>query len=119
LGIAAGLSVAAALLRHLDVVEVSGGSMAPTLLPGDRLLVEAVSYRLRPPRTGEVVLAADPRQPDRELVKRVAAVSTDGLELAGDAPDASTDSRAFGPVPSTSIRWRVVCRYWPIGRRRA
>ncbi len=55
---------AIAALRLLDVVEVRGRSMTPTLQPGDRLLV----IRARP-RTGDVVLAPDPRDGRRELVK--------------------------------------------------
>ena len=41
------------------------------------------------------------------------------LRLAGDAPDASTDSRAFGAVDPTTVRGRPWLRYWPprrIGR---
>jgi nickel-type superoxide dismutase maturation protease len=105
--------------RALDVVEVEGGSMLPTMQPGDRLLVEALSYRARSPRIGELVLSPDPRLASRELIKRVASVdaASSTAVLAGDAPDASTDSRVFGPVPLRAIRWRVVGRYWPIGRR--
>lgn len=112
LGTAAGVAVGR---RWLDVVEVRGGSMAPSLLPGDRLLVESHSYHGRPPRRGEVVLAPDPREPGRELIKRVAAVddAAASAELRGDAPAASTDSREFGAVPLSAIRWRAVFRYWP------
>jgi nickel-type superoxide dismutase maturation protease len=101
--------------RWLDVVEVTGRSMAPTLLPGDRLLVEGLSYRRRPPRPGEIVLAADPRQPSRELVKRIGGVdpSSGSAELAGDAPAESTDSRTFGPVDLGEVRWRAAFRVWP------
>jgi nickel-type superoxide dismutase maturation protease len=89
--------------------------MAPALRQGDWLLVESLTYRTRPPRPGDVVLAADPRHPSRELIKRVAAVDAVKGEvvLAGDASEASTDSRAFGPVPVTAIRWRAAARYWP------
>lgn len=92
--------------------------MAPALLPGDRLLVESRSYRLRAPHVGEIVLAADPRRDDRELIKRVAAIDVEraAAELRGDAPEASTDSRDFGPIPLSQIRWRVAFRYWPPGR---
>jgi nickel-type superoxide dismutase maturation protease len=105
--------------RAVDVVEVEGGSMLPTLLPGDRLLVEAMSYRSRSPRIGEIVLAPDPRLASRELIKRVMAVdpATGTASLAGDAPEASTDSRVFGPVPLHAIRWRVAFRYWPTAGR--
>jgi nickel-type superoxide dismutase maturation protease len=94
------------------VVEVQGGSMAPNLLPGDRLLVESLTFRRRLPRSGEVVLAIDPRAPERELIKRVHAGGAE-LELRGDAPEASTDSRTFGSVPATQVRWRAALRYWP------
>lgn len=115
LGVAAGIAAGAAASHWLDVVEVRGDSMAPTLLPGDRLLVESRSYQHRAPRPGEVVLAADPRETERELIKRVAAVDEESyaVDLRGDAPDASTDSREFGAVPLASIRWRAAFRYWP------
>jgi nickel-type superoxide dismutase maturation protease len=117
-GAAAGLGLALAGRRWLDVVEVQGRSMAPTLLPGDRLLVESLTYRRRAPRAGEVVLAVDPRaQEERELIKRVHAAGP-ALDLRGDAPGQSTDSRTFGAVPAGEVRWRVALRYWPLRRTR-
>jgi nickel-type superoxide dismutase maturation protease len=100
------------------VVEVQGGSMAPTLAAGDWLVIERRSYGRRLPRVGEIVLAPDPRDPSRELIKRVAAVdaSSRTVELRGDAPEASTDSRAFGAVPIDTVRWRAVACYWPLAR---
>jgi nickel-type superoxide dismutase maturation protease len=116
-GAAIGSAGALALLRRVDVVEVHGGSMRPTLVPGDRLIVERWTFTRRSPRVGELVLASDPREPDRELVKRVAAVHGDAVELRGDARGASTDSRTFGGLPVERIRWRVAGRYWPPRRR--
>lgn len=97
--------------RRLDVVEVRGRSMAPTLLPGDRLLIA----RIRP-RAGDVAITADPRDPRRELIKRVARVDASGVYLRGDNAAFSTDTRAFGALPSDAVTWRAVLRYWP--RRR-
>jgi len=87
--------------------------MTPTLQPGDLVVAERLSYRRRAPRVGEIVLVADPRNPARELIKRVVAVSTNGVELRGEDPARSTDSRTFGRMPTPSIRWRAVARYWP------
>jgi nickel-type superoxide dismutase maturation protease len=106
-----GLLAVLAARRSLDVVEVRGRSMAPTLLPGDRLLAVRL---VRAAREGEVVLAADPRDPRRELVKRVARVDLSGIHLRGDNPAASTDARTFGAVSPAAIEWRVIGRYWPI-----
>jgi nickel-type superoxide dismutase maturation protease len=102
-----------AVRRTLDVVEVRGRSMAPALQPGDRLL----ALRLRRPiRVGEIVLAPDPRDPRRELIKRVAGADRRGVHLRGDNPAASTDARTFGAVAASSIEWRVIGRYWPPAR---
>lgn len=99
--------------RVIDVVEVRGASMEPTLHSGDRLLL----VRQRGvPKAGQVVVARDPRDPSRELVKRVAVVDERGVELRGDNPSRSTDGRTFGRVPVSAVRWRAVVRYWP--RRR-
>ena len=114
LAAALGLLGAALAARHVDVVEVRGRSMAPTLRAGDHLLV----VRL-PPRAGDIVLAADPRAPRRELIKRVAAIESGRVMLRGDNPTASTDGRTFGSLPPSAVRWRAVARYWPperIGR---
>ena len=64
------------------------------------------------------MLAPDPRQPARELVKRVTGADSEGhtVDLRGDAPEASTDSRDFGAVPAATVRWRVLARYWPPSR---
>jgi nickel-type superoxide dismutase maturation protease len=101
------------LLRdRIDVVEVRGRSMLPGLHPGDRLVV----VRTDVIRAGDVVLAPDPRDRHRELIKRVAAVDATGVTVRGDNVRESTDARTFGVLPAGSVRWRAVARYWPPGR---
>lgn len=107
------LAIAFASRRVVDIVQVRGRSMLPTLRPDDRLLVVR---SVRRPRVGEVVLALDPRDAGRELVKRVAAIAPDGVTLHGDNPALSTDGRTFGSLPMGAIRWRVVGRCWPLDR---
>jgi nickel-type superoxide dismutase maturation protease len=114
---AAATVTVAALARTFRRVEVSGDSMAPALLGGDRLLVATPPWRavLVP---GDVVAVPDPRAPGRLLVKRVAGVdrARGTVEVRGDARHASTDSRVFGPVPVASVVGRAVYRYGPAGR---
>ena len=106
------LGLALVARRRIDVVEVRGRSMAPTLRHGDRLMVMARGDA----RVGDVVLAADPREPGRELVKRVASIGSRGVTLRGDNPAISTDARSFGQIPVDAIAWHAVLRYWPPGR---
>lgn len=106
----------AALMRKVAVVEVDGRSMSPALLPGDWLVVEALTYRWRRPHDGEVVVTRDPRDPRLELIKRARRLPDGRLHLLGDAPASSTDSREFGPVDASAVRWRACLRYWPAAR---
>ena len=96
-------------LRRVNVI---GASMLPTVEPGDRLLV--IGLR---PRPGDIVAVVDPRDGDRVLVKRVSSVDETGVTVLGDRPDASTDSRTFGPVRPGLVLGRAVYRYWPAERR--
>lgn len=91
--------------------------MRPALRPGDWLLVDPDAYHDGPPLAGDIVVVPDPRVPARQLIKRVAAVGPDGrLDLAGDNPAASTDSRTFGPVEAGAVLGRAWARYWPPAR---
>jgi nickel-type superoxide dismutase maturation protease len=98
-------------------VAVQGHSMEPTLYAGDWLLVDPVAYRTRAPTAGELVVAVDPRKPDRWLVKRVADVTADGrLALAGEHPAHADDRSLIDPVGHDALIGRPWLRYWPIRR---
>jgi nickel-type superoxide dismutase maturation protease len=108
--------------RSVLRVEVVGDSMAPALMAGDRLVVLRAPCVVQPwPPPGTVVAVRDPREPSRILVKRVARADrrTGTLEVRGDAPHASTDSRTFGPVARSDLVGRAVYRYAPAGRSSA
>ncbi len=112
------LAAGVAVIRRVEVV---GESMAPVLLPGDRLVVlRPLPFSVKAwwPAPGEVVAVRDPRHPVRILVKRVGRVDRQSgtVEVLGDAPSASTDSRTFGPVPRSLIVGRVIYRYAPQAR---
>jgi len=85
-------------------IVVEGSSMLPTYHEGTELLAVR---RWRPVRVGEVVVAVDPRDPQRFLLKRCVARQGRLLDLRGDNPVFSTDSRTFGLVPSRHIRYLV------------
>ena len=104
-------------------VAIEGPSMAPTLLPGDWALVVA----LRKLDRDDVVVVEHPGRPGYEMVKRVTGLPGDTVGdrtlgegefwVEGDYPNASTDSRQFGPVTRDEIKARVVLVYWPADRR--
>ncbi len=95
-------------------VEVAGDSMTPTLEPGDRLLVLRLGHRWRL-RPGDLVTLGAPPGPGRpaRLVKRVVDADGASVEVAGDNPVASTDSRTFGRLPARAVTGKVLYRYAP------
>jgi signal peptidase I len=56
-------------------------SMVPTLRPGDRVLVDRVSYHLRDPERGDVIVFHYPEDPEVVFIKRVVGVPGDVLEV--------------------------------------
>lgn len=95
-------------------VEVSGPSMVPSLSPGDKLLLVPVGRVLRF-RPGDLVAFDDPDKPGRLLVKRVLAITPEGVEVRGDNEGASRDSRTFGQIDPAAVRGKAVYRYSPAG----
>lgn len=86
--------------------------MIPQLKPGDEVLVDMRVYQKKSPQRGEVVVAQRPDRPEITMIKRVAEVLEDGrLILLGDNPQASSDSRSFGPVPRANIVGKVTSRF--------
>ncbi len=109
-------------------VRISGRSMSPALLPGERVLFDRFAFTRDRPRVGDVALLQRPDRPALRLVKRIAAVPGDvaggrTLErgeywVEGDNVGASTDSRAFGPVRRRHLLARAWLVYWPTERWR-
>ena len=99
------------LFRRRHRFRVAGNSMAPLLQPGDLVLVNRAAYRRAAPQPGDIVVARDPRQPDRMLIKRVDAIMQDGrCFLLSVNPAQGTDSRTFGAVPVDHVLGKATCR---------
>ena len=123
--IGVGLAIVWACVRwRPSRVAIEGGSMAPTLAPGDW----ALAVPLRRPRVGDVVVVEHPGRPGYEMAKRITAAPGDRVGertlgadewwVEGDFAQASTDSRQFGPVTRAELKAKIVLVYWPPERRR-
>ncbi len=62
-------------------VIVRDHSMEPTFRPGDRLLVDPIAYRDHGPERDDLVVVADPAEPERWLLKRVVATAGDYVRV--------------------------------------
>jgi signal peptidase I len=92
-----GAVVFVALVLRSFVVEayqIPSGSMIPTLDVGDRIWVNKLIYGVRlpftdiklathyrPPRRGEIIVFEHPKEPDKDLIKRVIGVAGDKIEV--------------------------------------
>ena len=77
----------------LQAFKIPTGSMRPTLVEGDRILVDKITYgipipfsaarlpRVRPPQRGDIVVFRSIDDPHRDFIKRLVAVGGDTVEI--------------------------------------
>jgi signal peptidase I len=78
------IAVLLALLIRTFVVQafkIPSGSMIPTLLVGDHILVNKFIYRFRDPARGDVVVFKYPVEEHRDFIKRVIGLGGDELYI--------------------------------------
>jgi signal peptidase I len=83
-GIVAVVAIALALLVQAFIVKpyrIPSESMASTLQPGDRVLVNRVVYRLREPHRGDVLVFRYPEDRNVVFIKRIVGVPGDTLQV--------------------------------------
>ena len=132
--VAASALVTAALVGvglRRSLMRVRGLSMRPTLREGDLVLTvplppvsgdgplhgTAWETRRRLVRPGVMVVLSEPGAREHLIIKRVTAITPDGVEVVGDDPGWSIDSRTFGSVPHRDVR-RIVLGKVPLPPRR-
>lgn len=104
------LAAAAGIALRRSFVDVAGPSMEPSLWPGDRLITVPAHPRLL--TVGQVVVLNDPDDTSHRIIKRITAIDGDRVEVRGDDPTRSTDSRRWGSVASSEVR-RIAITRWP------
>lgn len=80
--------------------KIPSGSMRPTLIEGDRILVNKFLYRFREPRRGEIIVFRFPENPRRPFIKRLIAVGGDSVEIR-DGRVFVNGQPAQAPIPTT------------------
>lgn len=86
---------------------VEGNSMSPTLENGDTVFIKSANKIEK----SDIVLANHPYKKGVKILKRVAEITDDGkLNLIGDNPSESSDSRSFGKISLGDVIGKVTCR---------
>lgn len=81
----AAIAIVAVLLIRTFLVQpflVSGDSMVPTFQNGDYLLIDELTYRLREPQRGEVIVFRYPKDEKLFFIKRVIGLPGERVEIA-------------------------------------
>ena len=93
---------------------VRGGSMAPNVKQGDLVLVDRCVERRRKLRRGAVVVARDPSEPDRDVLKRVIGLLGEEVALVDGLLQVDGRSVAepyLGGLPTAlglgEMRWNI------------
>jgi len=80
--------------------------MEPTLLTGELVLVNRLSYILKTPQKNDIIAFVDPRD-GKILIKRITKKSGTNFFVEGDNKTSSTDSRVFGMIGKSAIVGKV------------
>ena len=78
------IAIALALIVRTFVVQpfkIPSGSMRPTLIEGDRILVNKYVYRFEEPRAGDIMVFKSVEIPQRDFIKRLVAVGEDTVKI--------------------------------------
>lgn len=65
----------------VQAFKIPSGSMRPTFLEGDRILVNKFIYKFKEPQTGDIVVFRYPEDKKKDFVKRLIAKGNEDVEI--------------------------------------
>jgi signal peptidase I len=109
---------------YLHAYTLAGPSDIPTVLPGDKLIVNSAAYQLKLPysnvtlfrtalpKRGDFVLLHVPNNPRLRFgfFKRIMGLPGETIEIRENRDD-SEDSREFGPVSDDLLLGKVIATF--------
>jgi len=102
--------------------KVEGSSMEPSFHPEQYVLVDKISYRLRAPQRGDVVIFHYPQATERDFIKRIIGLPGETVDIHGGAVQINgqplTEPYISAP-PGYSNKWVLEAdQYFVLGDNR-
>jgi len=107
-----------ALLIQAFVVKpfyIPSSSMEPTLVQGDRVLINRFLYRFQKPQVGDVIVFHPPSAPEADYIKRVVAVEGDTVGVHGGTLYRNGERQGEPFIKEHPIRGETADRQVPSG----
>ena len=99
-------NLASSIRDHvLQAFKIPSQSMAPAILPGDRIFLNKAIYKIKAPQRGDVVVFVYPDDRRLYYIKRIAALPGDTIEIADSIVlinDQPLPYKAIEPAPQTN-----------------
>jgi signal peptidase I len=79
------IAVILALIIRAFIVQafkIPTGSMKPTLIEGDRLLVNKFIYKFREPKRGDIIVFVAPEDKKKDFIKRLVGLPGESVEIS-------------------------------------
>lgn len=98
----------------VQAFKIPTSSMRPTLMEGDRILVEKVSYRFHEPKRGDIVVFKFPRDRKKDFIKRLVGFGGETIEIKGGK--ILIDGKVLADHPVIAGNYYYNRDDWPYGR---
>lgn len=98
----------------LGPYKIPTGSMIPTLMVGDRIFVDKVTYRFREPHRGEIIVFKYPEDPKKDFVKRLVGMGGDVVEIMDG--QVLINGKKFTSVANVTDRYYYNRNDWEYGK---
>lgn len=85
--------------------QVKGASMEPSFHSGEYILTSKITYRLRSPQRGDVIVFKSPSNPDIEYIKRIIALPDDTVVIRDSQVYVNDQQLQEGYIAALSNLW--------------
>jgi signal peptidase I len=114
----------------IQAFKIPSLSMEPTIMRGDRILVDKVTYKRRQPQVGDIIVFVYPDDRSKNYIKRIKGLPGKTVKAGGreypvphgrvfvmsDNQEKGLDSRYFGPVPLADVVGKARLVFFSAGK---